>query len=326
MSSEETQTPDPAAPSNGQGPGAEVETTASGDLAEAQRQRDEYQDLLLRTRAEFTNFQKRARAQADADRQYAVGPLALDLVAVLDNFERAADAARKAGAESIVEGLDMVHKQLLAVLAKHGVEPIAAQGQPFDPNQHEALTQQPSPSTPKGPSSPSSARATSSATGSSAPPRSSSPPGPSVTRPRRSAAGGRVRAALPPGRPGRPAPSERRVPRGEDPSRGERMPTYDYICDSCDHEFEAYESIMASPQTVCPACQEPKLRRKIGPGAAILFKGSGFYQTDYRSDSYKASAKADAPADSSSKPSESPSSPAPAKAEASKPSGPDKSP
>jgi putative FmdB family regulatory protein len=107
------------------------------------------------------------------------------------------------------------------------------------------------------------------------------------------------------------------------------MPTYDYICDSCDHEFEAYESIMASPQTVCPACQEPKLRRKIGPGAAILFKGSGFYQTDYRSDSYKASAKADAPADSSSssssKPAESPSSSStPAKAEASKPSGTDK--
>jgi molecular chaperone GrpE len=148
MSSEETQTPDPAAPSNGQG--AEAAPTAAGDLAEAQRQRDEYQDLLLRTRAEFTNFQKRARAQADADRQYAVGPLALDLVAVLDNFERAADAARQAGATSIVEGLDMVHKQLLAVLAKHGVEPIAALGQPFDPNQHEALTQQPSAEHPEG--------------------------------------------------------------------------------------------------------------------------------------------------------------------------------
>jgi putative FmdB family regulatory protein len=96
------------------------------------------------------------------------------------------------------------------------------------------------------------------------------------------------------------------------------MPTYDYICDACDHEFEAYESIMASPQTICPACQEPKLRRKIGPGAAILFKGSGFYQTDYRSDSYKASAKADAPSESTPKPAESPSSATPAKTEASK--------
>ena len=65
------------------------------------------------------------------------------------------------------------------------------------------------------------------------------------------------------------------------------MPTYDYICDACGHEFEAFESIKADPQTVCPTCHEAKLRRKIGPGAAILFKGSGFYQTDYRSESYK---------------------------------------
>ncbi len=72
------------------------------------------------------------------------------------------------------------------------------------------------------------------------------------------------------------------------------MPTYDYICDSCGHEFEAYESIMVEPRTECPECKLPKLRRKIGPGAAILFKGSGFYQTDYRSESYKKAAKADA--------------------------------
>jgi putative FmdB family regulatory protein len=103
------------------------------------------------------------------------------------------------------------------------------------------------------------------------------------------------------------------------------MPTYDYICDQCRHEFEAYESIKADPQTVCPECKETKLRRKIGAGAAILFKGSGFYQTDYRSDSYKKSAKADQP--SESKPSETKSSDAsssspstPAKSEAPKPS------
>lgn len=77
------------------------------------------------------------------------------------------------------------------------------------------------------------------------------------------------------------------------------MPTYDYICDSCGHGFEAFESITADPQSVCPACNEPALRRKIGPGAAILFKGSGFYQTDYRSDSYTKAAKADQPSSSS---------------------------
>lgn len=83
------------------------------------------------------------------------------------------------------------------------------------------------------------------------------------------------------------------------------MPTYDYICDSCGNEFEAFESIKADPQTVCPKCSESKLRRKIGAGAAIIFKGSGFYQTDYRSESYKKSAEADKPSDSSSKPADS---------------------
>ncbi len=73
------------------------------------------------------------------------------------------------------------------------------------------------------------------------------------------------------------------------------MPTYDYICDACGHEFEAYESIKADSQTTCPACQAETLRRKIGAGAAILFKGSGFYQTDYRSESYKQKAKDDKP-------------------------------
>jgi len=71
------------------------------------------------------------------------------------------------------------------------------------------------------------------------------------------------------------------------------MPTYDYVCDGCGNEFEAFESIVSQPQTDCPKCSAPKLRRKIGPGAAILFKGSGFYKTDYRSDSYKSAAKAE---------------------------------
>ena len=84
------------------------------------------------------------------------------------------------------------------------------------------------------------------------------------------------------------------------------MPTYDYICDACHHEFEAFESIKADPQTVCPTCHEAKLRRKIGAGAAILFKGSGFYQTDYRSESYKKGAQADkSSSEAASKPADS---------------------
>jgi putative FmdB family regulatory protein len=76
------------------------------------------------------------------------------------------------------------------------------------------------------------------------------------------------------------------------------MPTYDYICDGCGHEFEAFESIKADPQKHCTKCDTDQLRRKIGGGGAILFKGSGFYITDYRSDSYNKAAKADSAASS----------------------------
>ena len=86
------------------------------------------------------------------------------------------------------------------------------------------------------------------------------------------------------------------------------MPTYDYVCDACGNEFEAFESIVSQPQTDCPKCDAPKLRRKIGPGAAILFKGSGFYKTDYRSDSYKSAAKAEKSSSEPSSPAKSDSS------------------
>ena len=71
------------------------------------------------------------------------------------------------------------------------------------------------------------------------------------------------------------------------------MPTYDYVCDACDHEMEEFQSITAKPLKKCPACGKSKLRRLIGAGAGVIFKGSGFYETDYRSDSYKKSAKSD---------------------------------
>ena len=79
------------------------------------------------------------------------------------------------------------------------------------------------------------------------------------------------------------------------------MPTYDYECDACDHKFELYQSIMADPEKKCPKCKKMKLRRLIGTGAAVVFKGTGFYQTDYRSDSYKKSAASDSKSSSESK-------------------------
>lgn len=71
------------------------------------------------------------------------------------------------------------------------------------------------------------------------------------------------------------------------------MPTYDYQCDACDHKFELFQSMKDDPETKCPSCKKKKLRRLIGTGAAIMFKGSGFYITDYRSESYKKGAAAD---------------------------------
>lgn len=73
------------------------------------------------------------------------------------------------------------------------------------------------------------------------------------------------------------------------------MPTYDYECDACGHKFELFQSITENPKKKCPNCKKSKLRRLFGTGAAIVFKGSGFYQTDYRSDSYKKRAEADKP-------------------------------
>jgi putative FmdB family regulatory protein len=71
------------------------------------------------------------------------------------------------------------------------------------------------------------------------------------------------------------------------------MPTYEYHCDACGHQFDEFQSITADPLKKCPECKKNKLRRAFGTGAAVLFKGSGFYETDYRSESYKSAAKAE---------------------------------
>lgn len=71
------------------------------------------------------------------------------------------------------------------------------------------------------------------------------------------------------------------------------MPTYAYRCKRCGHALELFQSITEAPRKKCPKCGKAGLERQIGAGAAILFRGSGFYQTDYRSDSYKKSAQAE---------------------------------
>jgi putative FmdB family regulatory protein len=71
------------------------------------------------------------------------------------------------------------------------------------------------------------------------------------------------------------------------------MPTYDYECKACHHRWELFQSIKAEPEKKCPKCGKRQAERVIGPGAGIIFKGSGFYQTDYRSSAYKKAAEAD---------------------------------
>lgn len=71
------------------------------------------------------------------------------------------------------------------------------------------------------------------------------------------------------------------------------MPTYEYACKSCGHRFDEFQSIKAAPLKKCPECGKTALERLIGTGAALIFKGSGFYQTDYRSESYKKAAEAE---------------------------------
>jgi putative FmdB family regulatory protein len=99
------------------------------------------------------------------------------------------------------------------------------------------------------------------------------------------------------------------------------MPTYEYACQKCGHEFEALQSMSAAPMKICPKdlCPQKKwgrglVKKKISAGAGLLFKGSGFYITDYRSEGYKQSAKKDsgtpAPAGGESKPAKSEAKPA----------------
>ena len=71
------------------------------------------------------------------------------------------------------------------------------------------------------------------------------------------------------------------------------MPTYEYVCQACGHEFELFQQMSAPVKRKCPECAKLKLSRLIGTGSGVIFKGGGFYETDYRSDSYKKAAEAE---------------------------------
>jgi molecular chaperone GrpE len=114
-------------------------------LTATEQSRDEYMTLAQRTRADFENYQKRMQRDLVQERRFAQTPLAGDLLPALDNLERATVAAEQAGEKGpLVQGVAMVHSQLLDILRRHGVTRIDSQGKPFDPNLHQAVMQQPS--------------------------------------------------------------------------------------------------------------------------------------------------------------------------------------
>lgn len=134
--------PDPATAAQ-QEPADELDALRQR-LEKAEVERDQYLALVKTTRADFENYQKRVKRDQAEERKYATTGLAGDLLPTLDNLERAIQAARKAGDEGpLVQGVAMVQTMLLDVLRRHGITRIEAQGQPFDPNLHQAVVQQP---------------------------------------------------------------------------------------------------------------------------------------------------------------------------------------
>jgi molecular chaperone GrpE len=135
----------------GEGPEAQAASAVLEDLEAlrnrvtvAEQQRDEYLALLQRVRADFENYQKRIQRDLVEERLHAHGAFARELLPVLDNLQRALEAARQQGEKGpLVQGVDMVRSQLLDIFGRFGITPIDALGQPFDPNLHEAVMQQP---------------------------------------------------------------------------------------------------------------------------------------------------------------------------------------
>jgi molecular chaperone GrpE len=120
-------------------------------LEAVEKARDEYRDLAQRIQADFENYQKRNARELATERRFAQKPLAADLLPALDNLDRALAAAAQAGDNSaLAQGVSMVQAQLLDALRRHGVTRIDAQGQPFDPNKHEAVAQVPTADAPPG--------------------------------------------------------------------------------------------------------------------------------------------------------------------------------
>jgi molecular chaperone GrpE len=137
----------PGAKGTGEPSGSVQTESGHDDLETLQKkaiERDEFLNLLQRTRADYANYQKRVQKENESTRRFACQPLVADLLPGLDNLERALSAAESsANPTGLLDGVRMVHQQLLDALARHGVRAIEALNKPFDPDFHEALMEQP---------------------------------------------------------------------------------------------------------------------------------------------------------------------------------------
>ncbi|HZZ72848.1 MAG TPA: nucleotide exchange factor GrpE [Pirellulales bacterium] len=113
------------------------------EIEQLRREANDAQDRYLRAQAELENFRKRARRELDEERKYAFMPLLKDILPIVDNLERALEASQTApDPTKVLAGIKMVAQQFEEVLARHGATRINAQGQPFDPNLHQAILHQ----------------------------------------------------------------------------------------------------------------------------------------------------------------------------------------
>lgn len=113
------------------------------ELLQKARERDEFLSLLQRARADFANYQQRVARQIEEEKKYALVPFVRELAGVVDDLERAIEAAESASnAQAILEGLRLVYRQLLNVLSHFGVQQIVPDGETFDPKYHEAMQEE----------------------------------------------------------------------------------------------------------------------------------------------------------------------------------------
>ena len=145
---EETlETEEPQAPGETPEPEADHEAKLERDLDELTARADkadEYLELAQRTKADFENYRKRASREAAAAQDRGIAKLALELLPAVDDLDRALQATDgHEESDTLVSGVKLVHAGVLAALARLGIEPYSPVGEPFDPQHHEAVAQQP---------------------------------------------------------------------------------------------------------------------------------------------------------------------------------------